>query len=34
MSDGIRIEITSGLAEGDRVRGNEITEQPVMMPKK
>ena len=35
MSDGIRVEITSGLAEGDLVRGNEITEQPAgMMPQK
>jgi len=32
MSDGIRVEITSGLNEGDCVRGNEITEQPIMMP--
>ena len=29
MSDGIRIEITSGLDEGDRVRGNEITPEPM-----
>ena len=34
MSDGIRIEITSGLAEGDLVRGNEKSETPMQFPKK
>ena len=34
MSDGIRIEITSGLVEGDLVRGNEKSETPMQFPKK
>ena len=34
MSDGINIEITSGLSEGDLVRGNEKSDSPIPFPKK
>lgn len=30
LSDGIKVEIKSGLAKGDRIRGNEKSDKPVM----
>ncbi|GAB6013101.1 efflux RND transporter periplasmic adaptor subunit [Viscerimonas tarda] len=35
LSDGIKVEVKSGLAKGDKIRGNEISDKPVVdIPKK
>ncbi|MDR0824651.1 MAG: efflux RND transporter periplasmic adaptor subunit [Prevotella sp.] len=33
LSDGIKVEVLSGLKKGDRIRGNEVSDKPVF-PKK
>lgn len=33
LSDGIKVEVKSGLAKGDRVRGNEISNNPQLVGK-
>lgn len=32
LSDGIKVEVKEGLKQGDRIRGNEITDKPKTVP--